>query len=260
MRINIELFEFPTKEEMLTLITESPLYNFKIEDLVFHKKNLNFDDYLSYIISTREMLGLYKNRISQLNLSYAYILYYLNRGIPDAEWSRVSSNGSIEYFPHFKDAHWTNKIHFEHHTDALFQRAFTTLDILGHLLFNFFDLKHEKYNDGRLKDITFNTVLRDLKNQRKDIKLNRKLCKIKYRNSFQQASRIRNNIIHNKPPYRIYNYDDTHDGMITSRIDYTPSKELKENMYNLLKSIKEITQIIIKHIEKKSKSKEIIIS
>lgn len=154
------------------------------------------------------------------------------------------------YFPHFKELHWTNKIHFEHHTDTFFQKAFTTLDILGHLLFNYFDLEQEKYRDGRLKDITFNTALRSLKNQGKDIKLNRRLCKVKYKNSFQQASRIRNNIIHNKPPYRIYNYDETHDGIITSRIHYMPSKELKENMYSLLKSIKEITLIIIKYIEK----------
>ncbi|MED2217274.1 Cthe_2314 family HEPN domain-containing protein, partial [Bacillus thuringiensis] len=53
----------------------------------------------------------------------------------------------------YESEHWTNKIYFEYHIDAFFQKAFTALDIFGHLLFKYYDLIPVKKN-GRVQDIT----------------------------------------------------------------------------------------------------------
>ncbi|WP_240522293.1 Cthe_2314 family HEPN domain-containing protein [Bacillus thuringiensis] len=251
MKIQIDLFEYPTKEEMLTLLKESPLYNFSIEESVLYREDLHPIKRLDYDISVQEILSLFHNRLFQVNLSYAYVMYYFNRGIPDEEWAKPIPTGGVEYFPHFQEEHWTNKVHFEHHIDTFFQKAFTVLDIFGHLLFKYFDLKQEENRKGRLQDITFNNAFWNLKNQKKDINLHKKLGGIKFSDSYKEASRIRNEIIHNQPPYSIHNRRETHRGVVFTKVYYIPSDKLKETMYNLSESIKEIVGIFSQHVIEK---------
>lgn len=82
-------------------------------------------------------------------------------GIPDDYWSRPSINGGTDYHLDFESKHWTNKIHFEYHIDAFFQKVFTVLNVFGHLLFKYYDLIPVKKN-GRVQNITFNNAFWNL--------------------------------------------------------------------------------------------------
>ncbi|WP_257145367.1 hypothetical protein [Bacillus thuringiensis] len=41
MAIKIKLFEFPTKEDMLPLLNESPLSGYRLEQRLFHRSDLD---------------------------------------------------------------------------------------------------------------------------------------------------------------------------------------------------------------------------
>ncbi|MDA1772749.1 Cthe_2314 family HEPN domain-containing protein [Bacillus cereus] len=252
MTVHIELFEYPTKEEMLALLKDSPLNKLNLDEALFRREGLNPMEQLDYSITIGEMLNLYQNRVFQANLSYAYVMSYFNRGIPDDEWFRSKATGGVKYYPDFKNEHWTNKIHFEYHIDVFFQKAFTVLDIFGHLLFKYFDLTQEKKH-GRLQDITFNNAFWNLKHQRRDISLHKKMGKIKFSNRYKEVSKIRNAIIHSQPPYVVHNRFETEEGVATTRIHYTPSRELVEDMCDLSKFIQRIVEIFSKHITEKHK-------
>ncbi|WP_255263213.1 hypothetical protein [Bacillus cereus] len=75
MAIKIDLFEFPTKEEMLPLLKESPLYNYGIQSDPFNwtNKKLFWLDKIDHQIFALELASSLNKRIFQLNLSYAYL-------------------------------------------------------------------------------------------------------------------------------------------------------------------------------------------
>ncbi|MEC2799710.1 Cthe_2314 family HEPN domain-containing protein [Bacillus thuringiensis] len=150
----------------------------------------------------------------------------------------------------YESEHWTNKIYFEYHIDAFFQKAFTALDIFGHLLFKYYDLIPVKKN-GRVQDITFKNAFWNLKYQRKDINLHTKFGKIKFSNNYKRVSKIRNAIIHSQPPYMVHNQFETKKGITAAKIKYTPSKKLVEGMHDLSICIQGIVEIFCTHITKK---------
>jgi Cthe_2314-like HEPN len=246
MNISIELFDFPTKEDMLPLLNESPLSDYLVEQKSFFRKDLSPIEQLDYQMQLNEMVSYLNNRLYQVNLSYAYILYYFNRSIPDEEWKVLNGEGKMQYFPHLKNEHWTNKIHFEHHTDSLFQRAFTTLDLFAHILYQRFDLVREVRN-GKQEDISFNRAIWKLKKQ--DVEIFNKLILFKNAEKFKVASKIRNNIIHNQPPYRVHTLSETHKGVTSMKTYYMTSKRLKENMLGLLENMKNIFETVRIHCE-----------
>ncbi|WP_255256454.1 Cthe_2314 family HEPN domain-containing protein [Bacillus cereus] len=128
----------------------------------------------------------------QLNLSYAYLLYYSHRGIPDEE---------IPYLKNLTDKEWTNKVHFDRNADSLFQKAFISLDLLAHLLFACLGLKTERKRKGELIRIkeSFHNAMFQVKLV--DRERYNKLEEIMSSVEFQEASKVRNDIIHNQPPY-----------------------------------------------------------
>lgn len=86
-----------------------------------------------------ELASLLNKRIFQLNLSYAYLLCYSNRGISDEEYPDLDN---------LMDEEWTNKIHFNQNAHGLFQKSFTVLDLLAHFLFACFVLKTERKREA----------------------------------------------------------------------------------------------------------------
>ncbi|PFM62184.1 hypothetical protein COJ48_19570 [Bacillus cereus] len=245
MVIKIDMFEFPTKEEMAPLLKEGPLYNYVIDSKLFHWTNQKLSglDRIDYLNLNRNIASSLNKRIFQLNLSYAYLLYYSRRGIPDGEYP---------YLNNLTDKEWTNKVHFDQNADSLFQKAFTSLDLLAHLLFACLGLKTERKREGKLKRInkSFHNAMSQIKFV--DRELYNKLEEIRSSVKFKEASKVRNDIIHNQPPYEKQNQivEDL-DGTISLIVQYTPSKRLLEMALGLLECMKQICIIIEDYFNEK---------
>ncbi|MGH0485297.1 Cthe_2314 family HEPN domain-containing protein [Bacillus mycoides] len=239
MVIKIDMFEFPTKEEMAPLLKEGPLYNYVIDSKLFHWTNQKLSglDRMDNLNLNRNLVSSLNKRVFQLNFSYAYLLYYSHRGIPD---------GELPYLKNLTDQEWTNKVQFDQNADSLFQKAFTSLDLLAHLLFACLGLKTERKRKGKLIKIkkSFHSAM--LQIQIVDSALYNKLEEIRSSVGFQEASKVRNDIIHNQPPYekRTQIVEDSEDGTISVVVQYTPSKRLLEIALGLLECMKRICEII----------------
>ncbi|QWI55253.1 Cthe_2314 family HEPN domain-containing protein [Bacillus mycoides] len=245
MTIEIDLFEFPTKEEMAPLLKESPLYRYRIEGDLFYwtKEQLIGFDIIDHHIAAQDFTRSLNNRIFQLDLSYSYLLYYSNRGISDGEYP---------YLEKLPNEEWTNKIHFENNVDILFSKAFTALDLLAHLLFACLGLKTEKKIKGKTKNInkSFNSAMFQIK--KLDRELYNKLNKIRDSIEFQKASKVRNDIIHNQPPYEMRNEKVKSSGGIeTVIVKYTPSKEILNIARGLLELMRQIFIIVEDFLKEK---------
>ncbi|QWH42893.1 hypothetical protein EXW53_26840 (plasmid) [Bacillus mycoides] len=230
---------------MAPLLKEGPLCNYIIESELFHWTNqkvsgLDKIDHLNFI---RNIVSSLNKRIFQLNLSYAYLLYYSHRGIPD---------GESPYLKNLTDKEWTNKVHFDQNADSLFQKAFTSLDLLAHLLFACLGLKTERRREGKLVRInkSFHNAMFQI--QFVDRELYNRLDEIRKSVEFQEASKVRNDIIHNQPPYEKRNQIvENSDGTISLIVQYTPSKRLLEIALGLLECMKRICEIIKVYFKEK---------
>ncbi|MGH0943936.1 Cthe_2314 family HEPN domain-containing protein [Bacillus mycoides] len=245
MTIEIDLFEFPTKEEMAPLLKESPLYSYRIEGDLFYwtREQLFGFDIIDHHIAAQDFTSSLNNRIFQLDLSYSYLLYYSNRGISDGEYP---------YLDKLPNEEWTNKIHFENNVDILFPKAFTALDLLAHLLFACLGLKTEKKIKGKTKNInkSFNSAMYQIK--KLDRELYNKLNKIRDSIEFQKASKVRNDIIHNQPPYEMRNEKvKSSGGTETVMVKYTPSKEILNIARGLLELMRQIFIIVEDFLKEK---------
>lgn len=245
MTIEIDLFEFPTKEEMAPLLKESPLYSYRIEGDLFYwtREQLLGFDIIDHHIAAQDFTRSLNNRIFQLDLSYSYLLYYSNRGISDGEYP---------YLDKLSNEEWTNKIHFENNVDILFPKAFTALDLLAHLLFACLGLKTEKKIKGKTKNInkSFNSAMYEIK--KLDRELYNKLNKIRDSIEFQKASKVRNDIIHNQPPYEMRNEKvKSSGGTETVMVKYTPSKEILNIARGLLELMRQIFIIVENFLKEK---------
>ncbi|WP_255263219.1 Cthe_2314 family HEPN domain-containing protein [Bacillus cereus] len=162
------------------------------------------------------------------------------------------SDGEYPYLDNLADEEWTNKIRFDQNIDSVFQKAFTALDLLAHLLFECFGLKTERKKERKL--IRINKSFHNAMSQIKflDRELYSKLEEIRGAREFQEASKVRNDIIHNQPPYEKWNQKvKNSDGTETMVAKYTPSKRLLEIAQGLLECIKRIFVIIMNHLNKK---------
>ncbi|SDZ84816.1 Cthe_2314 family HEPN domain-containing protein [Bacillus nitratireducens] len=245
MTIEIDLFEFPTNEEMAPLLKESPLYSYRIEGDLFYwtREQLFGFDIIDHQIAAQDFTRSLNNRIFQLDLSYSYLLYYSNRGISDGEYP---------YLKEFPNEEWKNKIHFENNVDILFPKAFTALDLLAHLLFACLGLKTEKKIKGKTKNInkSFNNAMFQIK--KLDRELYNKLNEIRDSLEFKKASKVRNDIIHNQPPYEMRNEKvKSPGGTETVIVKYTPSKEILNIARGLLELMRQIFIIVEDFLKEK---------
>jgi hypothetical protein len=76
------------------------------------------------------------NRMIQARDSYHLMMFYFERGIPDARpWISPGINGdSITYFPDFSDDDHINKASFNFYADAFFSQLTSSWNTIGHLL------------------------------------------------------------------------------------------------------------------------------
>ena len=152
------------------------------------------------------------NRMIQARDSYHLMMFYFDRGIPDARpYISPGKNGeSLSFLPDFQDKDHLNKSSFDFYADTFFSKLYSSLDTLGHLLnvIHVLDLKP--------KNISFTSVVEKL--SMLNSASGKKLHELFKSSEFEKFNTIRNNVTHNFPP-----------GMFGSSVKRTYSEnEIKE--------------------------------
>ena len=233
MSINIFDFGgFPTKEEREVIEKGMP----HLDQIIL---NINPNQYstarkVEFFYSLKEFkswLRHFNNKIVGITHSYIMVIYYYNMGIPDEEWNQLpeKTGESIQYFPNFKDEHYCIKYFFNYYLDVFYHKLFGAWDSMCHLI-NIFYGMNIKTGSG------FNgKVMEELKNH--DLDLYNYLQGVINNEIYKKANQIRNNLTHNYPPNDIDSGIERLDSGITIYTvgNYTTSKNLKENMNNIIK-------------------------
>lgn len=232
MTISVDLFDSPEKYKIIKIFVDSPIYNFQLEEELFNLSESDVREAFPIQLEINDFKHTFNNRLVQANFNYAYAIAYYNRGISDQLLLKGITNEE-----------WSNKIHFENYLDNYFQKLFTSLDILSHILINYYELRNKKgkviYNPD------WNKALNGLKCNNKHHFLGRKLQDISERKYYKEAKLIRDNIMHNQPPYRaVMNYEKTESGVYAGGITYTTSKELRSVMDEFVFSVLDIIDTI----------------
>lgn len=219
-------YEFPTKEEWLTLVKSYPFENLEVPERIF-KYNGDPNDTISKVWSGPEIFSWIEhleNRLAQVRWSYVMTMFYFSKGIPDDEWfiSPGRDGVSIEYFPHFSEKDHYIKSFFDYFADVFYYKLFSAWDTLGHLL-------NVTYELG-LDRASFDKAFKKLKSIKPVLFANLNL--IVNDPNFYKMRELRHNITHNHLPGHI--------GSTVRRVSknmvtfgggsYTPSALIKENM------------------------------
>lgn len=243
--IRIKKFEGIEKVDLSKYEEENPLLHlphYKHKDIFIGKANKSP---IMYDIHHWE--SILRNHYTSVITNFAYAMHYFYKGIPDDEWVVISeSEGSVEYFPHFKDEHYGNLDNFCHFIDVVFLKAFSIFEAIGHLLYKFFELK---LNDKNQRDkVSFRSAV--VKLQTVDPLLYEELMNIIKSPEYTRGVKLRNQITHNHPPYTLGSGINVINGETVYSIpDYTPSKEIKNTMVEILESIRTTLDVLEKNIK-----------
>lgn len=246
MTIHIKPFEEIEKINIDENTKDNPLKDFKLPKGLFKQRN---DDFFKLLEDweTQHWERLLNNRLLSLNRNFGYAIYYYQKGIPDDEWfiSPGKEGKSVQYFPHFKDKHYSNHFNFTYFVDVFFLQSFTLYETIGHLLFKKYGFKiaENKPSD----QVSFNNAIYKLKKINQS--LYRSLNKVKYSCDYQRGVKMRNNIAHNHPPHQIDSGISNYKGLVAFGVGkYTTSNEIKEIMIGLLKSIRKTFEVLEKNL------------
>ncbi|MGS2776400.1 Cthe_2314 family HEPN domain-containing protein [Robertmurraya sp. GLU-23] len=244
--INITPFEGITEVDLNECIKESPLKHFKLPKGMFQKG----EDYFWGLDNwdTKHWELILNNRLLSVNRNFGYAMFYYYKGIPDEEWvmSPGKEGQSVQLFPHFYEQHHSNHYNFTYFVDVFFLQSFTLYETIGHLLFKLFNLENNENNPRN--QISFNNAIYKLNQVSRP--LYKDLNKVKQSNDFKIGVRMRNDIAHNHPPYRIDSGVTKSEGVVSIGVgNYTTSNEIKTVMIGLLKSIKATFEVLEKHLQ-----------
>lgn len=238
-------FEDITKVDLSETTKESPLKNFELPKGIFQKQ----DDYFLNLHNwdTQHWESILENRLLSVDCNFGYAMFYYYKGIPDDEWfmSPGKQGQSVQYYPHFEQKHYSNFYNFTYFVDVFFLQSFTVYETIGHLLFKLYDF--DTNEDNPRDQISFNNAIFKLKEVNHP--LYRNLNNVKYSNDFQFGVRMRNDIAHNHPPYRIDSGISKSEGVVSFSVgEYTTTNEIKKVMIGLLRSIKATFGVLEKHL------------
>jgi hypothetical protein len=229
---NENFFIFPTRKDWREILQGSVFSH--LEPLI---ERLEAQDYStnnkSIIFKELEIQSWFielRNRISDMQISYYFLMFYYGKGIPDNRWniSPGENGSSIQYFPDFKEAHYLLKTWFDYFSDTFYYKLFSSLDIIGHII----NVKYEL--DIQNNHIYFTNLVNELKN--KDNSLFLCLDSIFKSPAYNDANRIRNNITHNFLPSSVgmYVIRDGKSGGIGIK-KYVTSENIVSNIQNVLR-------------------------
>lgn len=249
MNIHINLFEDITMVHRRENTKESPLKDFKLPKGMFQKE----DDYIFILDNwdTQHWETILANRLLSLDRNFGYAMFYYYKGIPDDEWfiAPGKQGQSIQYYPHFEEKHYSNFYNFTYFVDVFFLQSFTIYETIGHLMFKLFGF--EINEDNPRDQISFNNAIFKLKEINPT--LYKDLNQVKYSDDFKFGLRMRNDIAHNHPPYRINSGISKSNGVVTLGIgEYTTTSEIKKVMIGLLRSIKATFEVLGEHLPSKA--------
>lgn len=191
--------DYPTPEEYDEIYNKKKDKLNKIQ-LKSDKKTYNLLDGLSDGFQKMELdywITEFNNRTFDLVTSYAMLMHYYNKGIPDKEWyiSPGKNGVSIQYFPHFEEKHYIYLYWFGFYMDSYYTRFFSIIDTIYHLI-------NIKYGFGIENSLGFNKrTSNELKTKDKD--LYDYLNSIRANEIYKKVSEFRNNITHNYRPNQI---------------------------------------------------------
>src|SRR5699024_6834433 len=120
---------------------------------------------------------------------------------------------------------------FSYFVDIFFLKSFTVYETIGHLLFKLYNFKIKR-------NISFNNAILKLKDV--NYPLYKELDSIKNSENYKCGNRMRNDIAHNHPPYRVEAEDRKTKGLTSyDVVKYTTSKKIKKVIIGLLNIIKD---------------------
>jgi hypothetical protein len=247
MTIYINPFEDIEEVDVENCSKENPLFYYKLPRGIFKKEGDIIQNLLNFDMEHWE--NLLNNRLISITNNFAYAMFYYGKGIPDKEWymSPGLKGQSVQYFPHFKNEHYSNQFNFIYFVDTFFLKSFTVFETIGHLLFKLFNIEVNKddWND----QISFHKAVKKLKEI--DLQLHKDLLKIKRSSKFTKGIKMRNDIAHNHPPYQVSSGVKSEVNKFSFGVgEYTTSEDIKNVMIGLLSSIKETFEVLNTHFKK----------
>jgi hypothetical protein len=134
------------------------------------------------------------NRMIQARDSYHLMMFYFERGIPDAHpWISPGKNGdSITYFPDFSDDDHITKARFDFYADTYFSKLASSWDTIGHLL----NVIHQL--NLKSKVIDFKSAVKKLNKSASS--LGKELDGLLSGQEFETFNNTRNDVTHNFLP------------------------------------------------------------
>jgi hypothetical protein len=244
MDVQIKPFEDITDVDLRETTKEGSLKDYKLPKGMFQKEEdhfLNLDNW-----DTQHWETILENRLLSVERNFGYAMFYYYKGIPDDEWymSPGKQGQSVQYYPHFEEKHYSNFYNFTYFVDMFFLQSSTVFETIGHLLFRLFNFKINE--DNPRDQISFNNSIFKLKKIHRS--LYKDLNKVKYSNDFKLGVRMRNDIAHNHPPYRIDSGITKSEGLVSFGVgEYTTTNEIKKAMIGFLRSIRATFEVLEKH-------------
>ena len=193
--MNTEIFEFPVREDWKRIPSASAFKKiYSVLDRLESSEHLPGD-----FARDLELKGWFyeiRQRVGDTAISYFFMMFYYEKGIPDKRpWISPGKNGaSVQYFPDFKEVHYSIKMWFDYFSDTLYYKLFSAWDVVGHILKVKYDLEIKE------RDVSFSTAFKKLGDGDKDKNLYDCLKKVKDSPVYQKAHRIRSDITHNYLP------------------------------------------------------------
>lgn len=185
----MDLIKYPSPEDIVRLNDLIPEWMISGKAFLFRDQLEGTIEELFVPFQINSWIRMITQRMKDIDYSFVMASYYFEKGIPDEEWYRSSSN-VVEYFPNFGEEDNRNKFAFEYYSDVFFYKVFSVLDAMAHLMTLIFPLTW-----GKKEKISFYKALQKIKEINHE--LYKELSDIIEKREFKEINRIRNNTTHN---------------------------------------------------------------
>lgn len=190
----------------------------------------------------------YNNRVFDLINTYAMLMFYYNKGIPDKDWYEFPDEGpSVVYLPHFQEQHHSYLYWFHFYSESFYTRFFGIIDVIYHLINIKYNLNVSAGSRFRLK------VLKALSRVDKDFE--EELQAIPKNEVYMASEEFRNNMTHNYRPNQINSplslkrVADEHNPLIYDREGKPKRVNATAKVYELTPGNYTTTDEFVKNIE-----------
>lgn len=243
-------FQLPTEEEFLNYAKLFPVEKISVFIDGRYKSSILWKAFdtegLKKAALNSELNTWYSNLktlLVELRFSYGFLRYFYNSGIPDDE---VTDETKSVYFPNFEHQHFYNLGCFSYFAEIMFVQFFSYLDNLAAIYVILNPPKKRKpfkiyFNKWKEKKIlAWKSRPTPKKRKLSKIYFNKKTFK-SHKNYqviqeilddpiFEKAKQIRNDIVHNRSPFKLYSQlsiSRNKNGLaFGSEVSYLKSKEV----------------------------------